>query len=241
MKLPWSITDARQAIAAGQLKPSQLLAECLGRIDRWESKVHAWAVVDRERALAEAHRLDALGPERLAHLPLAGIPLGVKDIFDVAGLPTRSGSSLTDAAPALHDAVCVARLREAGAIIVGKTVTPEFAFIDPPATCNPWDVTRTPGGSSSGSAASAALGMCLGSIGSQTGGSIIRPAAYCGVAGFKPTFGRIDRAGVLVSSPALDHVGALALNVADLEILWRVLADPRPEPAAAHPAHQPEP
>jgi aspartyl-tRNA(Asn)/glutamyl-tRNA(Gln) amidotransferase subunit A len=200
MKRPWSIVDAHQAIATGKLKPSELLADCLRRIDRWESKVHAWALVDRERALAEASRLDALGSERLAQLPLAGIPLGIKDIFDVAGLPTRAGSSLSSAAPAAQDATCVARLRAAGAIILGKTVTPEFAFIDPPPTCNPWNLTHTPGGSSSGSAAAAALGMCLGSVGSQTGGSIIRPAAYCGVAGLKPTFGRIDRTGVIVST-----------------------------------------
>jgi aspartyl-tRNA(Asn)/glutamyl-tRNA(Gln) amidotransferase subunit A len=235
MKLPWSIAEAHRAIAAGKLKPSELLGECLRRIDRWESKVHAWAVVNRERALAEARRLDALGPDRLAQLPLAGIPLGIKDIVDVAGLPTRSGSALTSDAPAAQDATCVARLRAAGAIVLGKTVTTEFAFIDPAATRNPWNLQHTPGGSSSGSAAATALGMCLGAVGSQTGGSIIRPAAYCGVVGFKPSFGRIDRTGVMVSSPTLDHVGAMAGNVADLEILWRILADPVSK-SAAHPA-----
>jgi Asp-tRNA(Asn)/Glu-tRNA(Gln) amidotransferase A subunit family amidase len=235
MKLPWSIAEAHQAIAAGELKPSQLLAECLRRIDRWEAKVKAWAVVDRQGALAEAHRLDALSPAQLAPLPLAGIPLGIKDILDVAGLPTRAGSSLTSAAPASQDATCVARLRAAGAVILGKTVTTEFAFVDPPPTRNPWNLEHTPGGSSSGSAVATALGMCLGAVGSQTGGSIIRPAAYCGVSGFKPTFGRIDRAGVMVSSPTLDQVGALARSIADLEVLWRALADPKPA-APAQPA-----
>ncbi|HEX4143148.1 MAG TPA: amidase [Pirellulales bacterium] len=242
MKRPCSIAEAHREIAAGTLKPSQLLAECLRRIDRWEPQVHAWALVDRERAVAEAHRLDGLGHEQLAALPLAGVPLGIKDIFDVAGLPTRAGSPLSSTAPAAADAPCVARLRAAGAVIVGKTVTPEFAYIDPPPTCNPWNLTHTPGGSSSGSAAAVALGMCLGSIGSQTGGSIIRPAAYCGVAGFKPTFGRVDRTGVLVSSPTLDHVGPLAASVTDLAVLWHVLADRRSEPPAqpaaeSSPAH----
>jgi Asp-tRNA(Asn)/Glu-tRNA(Gln) amidotransferase A subunit family amidase len=238
MKHHRSIADARQAIATRALKPSELVAESLCRIKHWESQVHAWAVVDEERALAEAHRQDKLHPPQLAELPLAGITLGIKDIFDVAGLPTRAGSPLTSAEPAAADATCVARLRAAGAIVLGKTVTTEFAYVDPPPTLNPWNLTHTPGGSSSGSAAASALGMCLGALGSQTGGSIIRPAAYCGVVGFKPSFGRIDRTGVLVSSPLLDQLGAMAGNVADLEVLWRILADPVAAPAAgSEPAH----
>ncbi|HTU26135.1 MAG TPA: amidase, partial [Pirellulales bacterium] len=173
MKLPTSIAEAHRAFAAGELKPSQLLAECLRRIDRWEPRVQAWTVVDRARAMETAQRLDAFPPDRLAMFPLIGIPIGVKDIFDVQGLPTRAGSSLTSSEPAAHDAACVARLRAAGAIILGKTVTTEFAYIDPAATRNPWDLTHTPGGSSSGSAAAVSLGMCLAAVGSQTGGSII--------------------------------------------------------------------
>ncbi len=152
-------------------------------------------MVDRPAALAEAERQDQLAPAKLAGLPLAGIPLGVKDIVDVAGMPTRAGSTLTPETPAGKDATVVARLRAAGAIILGKTVTTEFASIDPAATRNPWHVEHTPGGSSSGSAAAVALGMCLGAVGSQVAGSVIRPAAFCGVYGVKPTMGRIDRTG----------------------------------------------
>ena len=241
MKLPWSIAEAHGAITAGTLKPSELVAECLRRINRWDAKTHAWVVVDRQRPGRGAPP-GSTGCRRSGRsLPLAGIPLGIKDIFDVAGLPTRAGSPLSSAEPAAHDAACVARLRAAGGIILGKTVTAEFAYINPPATRNPWDLEHTPGGSSSGSAVAVALGMCLGALGSQTGGSIIRPAAYCGVSGFKPSFGRIDRTGVLVSSPTLDQVGALARRASDLETMWQVMADPQPQaahpPAAAEHAH----
>jgi Asp-tRNA(Asn)/Glu-tRNA(Gln) amidotransferase A subunit family amidase len=234
MEHPRTISAAREAVATGKLKPSELVGECLRRCRQWEKRIHAWVELDIERATAEAHRLDGLGPERLAQLPLAGIPLGIKDVFDAAGLPTRYGSKLTSEAPVGHDATAVARLRAAGAIILGKTVTTEFAAIDPPPTRNPWNLEHTPGGSSSGSAAGVALGMCLGAIGTQTAGSVIRPASYCGVAGLKPTFGRVDRAGALTSSPSLDHIGALAGSVADLQILWQVLADAHPHQPAHH-------
>ena len=239
MRLPWTIDTARQAIAAGTLKPSALVAECLRRIDRWDKSIQAWVMVDRPGALAEAERQDQLAPAKLANLPLAGIPLGVKDIVDVAGMPTRAGSTLTPETPVGKDATVVARLRAAGAIILGKTVTTEFASIDPAATRNPWHLEHTPGGSSSGSAAAVALGMCLGAVGSQVAGSVIRPAAFCGVYGVKPTMGRIDRTGTLVSTPSLDHIGALAGSVAGLELLWRVMADPpRAAKSAAKPASE---
>ena len=229
MKLPGpSPKHTRQSPPASSSRASWS-AKSLRRIERWESKVHAWAVVDRECAMAEAHRLDALAPERLAQLPLAGIPLGIKDIFDVAGLPTRAGSPLTSAEPA--DARCGVR----GSAARGRRDHPGQDGDDrirltsiprPLAILGTWS-TR-PADRAADRRAATALGMCLGALGSQTGGSIIRPAAFCGVVGFKPTFGRIDRTGSLVSSPMLDHVGALAGNVADLEILWRVLADPQP-------------
>ncbi len=148
-----------------------------------------------------------------------GIPIGIKDIIDVAGLPTRAGSPLRADHVAVCDAPIVAKLRAAGAIILGKTVTCEFACFDPSPTRNPWNLAHTPGGSSSGSAAAVAAGMCLGALGTQTGGSIIRPAAYCGIAGFKPSFDRISRSGVVPVSGHLDHVGLFARRIADLALL----------------------
>jgi aspartyl-tRNA(Asn)/glutamyl-tRNA(Gln) amidotransferase subunit A len=153
--------------------------------------------------------------------PLHGIPIGVKDIIDVAGLATEAGSPLLKGRVAERDAPVVARLRAAGAIVLGKTVTTEFACFDPSPTRNPWNLEHTPGGSSSGSAAAVALEMCQAALGSQTGGSITRPAAYCGVAGLKPTFGCVDTTGVVPVSRHLDHVGPLARNAADL---WAMFA-----------------
>ena len=152
--------------------------------------------------------------------PLHGIPIGIKDIVDVAGWPTEAGSPLRRGQIAQRDATLVAKLREAGAILLGKTVTTEFACFDPPPTRNPWNLQRTPGGSSSGSAAAVALGMCLGAVASQTGGSIIRPASYCGVAGYKPRFGHVSTDGVVGVSFHLDHPGPIAGCVADLATMF---------------------
>ena len=177
-----------------------------------------------KRARASAPRL---GDELCAghdRGPLHGIPLGIKDIVDVAGWPTRAASPLREEHVAQRDATIVARLREAGAILLGKTVTTEFASFDPPPTQNPWNLERTPGGSSSGSAAAVALGMCLGAIGSQTGGSITRPASYCGVAGCKPTFGRVSTTGLVPFSYHLDHPGPIARTVDDLAAILSVIA-----------------
>ena len=211
-----------------------LIETCLERIDRFEDRVHAWVVVDRAGAAQAAERAAREIAEGNDRGPLHGIPLGIKDIFDVQGMPTRAGSSLTDAGPAAEDATVVARLRAAGAIILGKTVTTEFACFDPAPTRNPWNLDHTPGGSSSGSAAALALGMCIGAIGSQTGGSITRPASYCGVAGCKPTFGRTSRAGVVPLSFHLDHVGPMARTAADCAVMLAVIAGPDPrDPDAA--------
>src|SRR5205085_5071627 len=155
-------------------------------------------------ALGQARALDEELRSGKDRGPLHGIPIGIKDIIDVKGLPTACGAKRWADRIAEWDSQVVARLRNAGAVIMGKTVTTPYAWIDPPATRNPWDPDRTPGGSSSGSAAAVACGMCLGAIGSQTGGSIIRPASFCGVAGFKPTHGHIDVHGVLPFAPSLD-------------------------------------
>ncbi len=167
--------------------------------------------------------------------PLHGVPIGVKDIVDVQGLPTRAGSPLTSADPAAADATVVARLRSAGAIILGKTVTTEFACFDPSPTRNPWNLDHTPGGSSSGSAAALALGMCSGAIGTQTGGSITRPASYCGVAGCKPTFGRTSRTGVAPVSFHLDHVGAIAHTATDCGLMLSAMSGDDPRDLACEP------
>jgi len=206
-----TIVEASAALARGELTAEDLLDTCLERIDEGEGQIQAWVSVDREGARRAAKECDARlarhrserGNEPLP--PLLGIPIGIKDIIDVAGEVTGAGSrARMQGPPAERDATVVRKLREAGAIILGKTVTTQFAWFDPPATRNPWNPTHTPGGSSSGSAAAVGAGMCLGAIGSQTGGSIIRPAGFCGVAGCKPTFGRVSCEGFEPVAPSLD-------------------------------------
>jgi aspartyl-tRNA(Asn)/glutamyl-tRNA(Gln) amidotransferase subunit A len=226
--MPWTIQAASEALRGGRLSPLTLLDTCLERIDRLESKVHAWVSVDREGARAEAKRAE----EELRHGrwrgPLHGVPVGIKDVFDVFDWPTAAGSRLWTRSIARHDAPVVQRLRQAGAVFVGKTVTTQYASFDPSPTRNPWNLDRTPGGSSSGSAAAIALGMCLGALATQTGGSITRPASYCGAAGLKPTYGRISTTGVVPLAASMDHVGAIARSVRDLAVLFQVIADAMP-------------
>ncbi|MEK6235869.1 MAG: amidase, partial [Planctomycetales bacterium] len=221
-----SLLEVAAALRRRDVTSSRLVDHCLARVEIHEPRIRAWVSVDAVRALDEAKRLDeelAAGKDRG---PLHGIPIGVKDIVDVAGLPTAAGSPLLGKEPARQDARVVARLREAGAVVLGKTVTTEFACFDPSRARNPWNVGHTPGGSSSGSAAATALGMCLAAVGSQTGGSITRPASYCGVAGFKPTLGRVSTEGVHPVSFTLDHVGPIARRVVDLSILLQAMAEP---------------
>jgi aspartyl-tRNA(Asn)/glutamyl-tRNA(Gln) amidotransferase subunit A len=211
-----TILQASEQIGAGQLCPTRLVAECLERISQLDDRLHAWEFVDGVGAMRAAEQLARELPEQGPRSRLHGIPIGVKDIVDVAGLPTRAGSPLRQDHVATEDAAVVKALRKAGAVILGKTVTTQFACFDPPATRNPYDMSRTPGGSSSGSAVAVASQMCLGAIGTQTGGSIVRPAAYCGVVGFKPTFGRWDMSGIVPVSRQLDHVGPMTRCVEDL-------------------------
>ena len=224
MNTPLTIGEAVAAIKGRSLTPLELAADCLQRIERFEPMISAWVLVDTQRALQEAERLTRELNAGQSSGPLHGIPIAVKDIVDEAGMPTRAGSSLTADTPAAADAPVEARLRAAGAVILGKTRTTEFGCFDPPPTKNPWNTACTPGGSSSGSAAALALGMCPGAIGSQTGGSITRPASYCGVAGVKPTFGRVSRVGVVPVAYHLDHVGPMARTAADCERLLRAIA-----------------
>src|SRR5689334_13621607 len=207
---PLTIHEAAAMMRAGRLTPVDLLEQCLARVDRYEPHVRAWVVIDRAGARQQAERLTAELKRGQDRGPLHGIPVGVKDIIDVFDLPTGCGSKLWANSVARQDAGCVRKLRQAGAVILGKTVTTPFAFLDPPVTRNPWNLGRTPGGSSSGSAAAVACGMCLGALGSQTGGSITRPASYCGVAGCKPSYGAVSCEGVLPLAPSMDHPGPMA-------------------------------
>ena len=192
---------------------------CLARVEAVDAQVQAWAYLDRDLVLAQARAVDA----RRERGPLHGVPVGVKDIIDTADMPTENGTVLHAGRRPRQDAAVVARLREAGAVIFGKTVTTELATYAPGKTRNPHHLAHTPGGSSSGSAAAVAAGMVPVAIGTQTNGSVIRPAAFCGVVGYKPGFGLIPREGILRQSPTLDQVGVFARSVTDAARLAAVL------------------
>lgn len=222
-----SIAEAQTLMRRGKLRPIDLVEHCLGRIHQFEDQIHAWVMVDEEGARNEARRLGKMlddGQEPVG--PLHGIPIGIKDIIDVAGWPTLCGSKLREGHVAEKDAAVVASLRKAGAIILGKTVTTEWASFDPPPTRNPWNLNHTPGGSSSGSAAAVAMEMCMASLGTQTGGSIVRPASYCGVVGLKPSFGATSLEGVFPFSRHLDHLGPMGRSVSDIRTVYEILDEP---------------
>jgi aspartyl-tRNA(Asn)/glutamyl-tRNA(Gln) amidotransferase subunit A len=221
-----TIHAAAADIRQRDITPVELVEQCLAAIDRWEEKIRAWVFVDRDGARAEARRLTAELERGQYRGPLHGIPIGVKDIFDVFDWLTAAGSKRWAGSVARQDADVVQQLRQAGAIFLGKTVTTQYASFDPPVTRNPWNPERTPGGSSSGSAAAVATGMCLGALGSQTGGSITRPASYCGVAGLKPSYGLVSCQGVVPLAHSMDHPGPIARCVADLRILLDAMANP---------------
>ncbi len=207
-----SIASAHAQMNAGQLSAVQLTEACLARVTAREPDVRAWVHIHADEVLAQARLCDA-EPRRSA---LHGIPVGIKDIIDVAGMPAEYGSPIYAGHRAHADAACVAALRNAGAIIMGKTVTTEFAMRHPNKTRNPLNLAHTPGGSSSGSAAGVADFMMPLGLGTQTGGSVLRPSSYCGVVGFKPTFCVINRVGVKPNSESLDTVGLIARSVADI-------------------------
>ncbi len=220
------IRQYAELFRAGQYTPSALVETCLQHIDKYEPKVRAWVHVDAENARNQAAILtDELraGKDRG---PLHGIPIGIKDVYDIEGQITGAGVSDWSNTPAKEDAWLVGKLRRAGAIILGKTVTTPYAAFDPPITRNPWDYARTPGGSSSGSAAAVATGMCLAAIGTQTGGSITRPASYCSVCSCKPTYGTISLAGVVPLAPSFDHAGFMAENIGDLRLVYETILGP---------------
>src|SRR2546428_1633219 len=224
------VREAAAAIRAGALSPVELVDACLARIRGLADRLTAWSVVDADGARATARERQREARAGRLRGPLHGVPVGVKDIFDVAGLPTTGG-----ARPFAHtrpsvDATAVTRLRAAGAIVLGKTVTTEFAYRDPAPTRNPWNLAHTPGGSSAGSAAALGARMAPLALGSQTVGSVLRPAAYCGVVGFKGTHGLVPVAGVIPLAWSLDHVGILARSVADVALAMSVLSGKDLEP-----------
>lgn len=225
-------------IERGEITSTELVEACLARIEEKEDVVGAWAHLDPDFARRQAAHCDELHASGVPTGPLHGIPVGIKDIFDTADLPTENGTVLSKGRRPDDDSAAVRLLRAAGAVIMGKTVTTELAMYAPGKTCNPHDPERTPGGSSSGSAAAVAAGMVPLAIGTQTNGSIIRPASFCGVVGFKPTHGRISRAGALALSRTLDHVGVFARTLEDIALISDCLmvhdpADPDTKPSAA--------
>jgi Asp-tRNA(Asn)/Glu-tRNA(Gln) amidotransferase A subunit family amidase len=219
-----SATEAAQRIRDGLLTSQELVGACLGRIRATEPIVQAWTFLDEDHALAQARVADerkALG-EPIG--PLHGVPIGLKDIIDTAEMPTENGTVLHRGRTPRSDAAVVRKLRAAGAVMMGKTVTTECAYYEPGKTRNPWNPEHTPGGSSSGSAAAVAASMVPLALGSQTNGSTIRPAAFCGVYGFKPTHGLIPRTGVLQLSRTLVHLGLFARSLEDVAFLAEELA-----------------
>ena len=213
------------ALSRGELSSTELVERSLTRYSLTESRLHAFAWVDAQRARSLARASDERRRSGSAFGRLEGIPIGVKDIFDTAGIPTENGSALF--AGRVPDATsAVVRVAErAGAIVFGKTVTAELAYLTPGPTRNPWDLSRTPGGSSMGSAAAVAAGVVPAAIGSQTNGSTIRPAAFCGVVGYKPTVGRISLDGAFEFSHTLDHVGVFTRSVRSAGLFAAILAE----------------
>ena len=210
-------------LASGAVAAAELTEACLASIAERDPGIRAFAWTDPDHARAQAAALDDHRKRGRPTGPLHGLPVAVKDIIDTSGIPTENGCALDAGRKPLHDAFVAERLRAAGAVIIGKTVTTELAFMDPAETRNPHDPARTPGGSSSGSAAAVAAAMVPLAVGTQTGGSVIRPASFCGVTGYKPTFGEIPRRGILPQSPSLDTVGVFARTPPEAAMLAEVL------------------
>ncbi|HEY1291191.1 MAG TPA: amidase [Burkholderiales bacterium] len=236
-------SEAGRRIQQGLLTSEELVQACLERIHDVEPKVQAWTFLDEDHALAQARAADERKRSGQSIGPLHGVPVGLKDIIDTADMPTENGCALHKGRTPRVDAAVVTMLRAAGAVILGKTVSTECAYYSPGKTRNPWNPEHTPGGSSSGSAAAVAASMVPLALGSQTNGSVIRPAAFCGVYGYKPTHGLIPRSGILQLSRALDHVGLFARSLDDIALLAEQLAgyhedDPDTRPLARVPFQQ---
>ncbi len=216
-----SASEIAKGVIAGEFSCEDVAKSLIARADEFEKTVKAWEFLDKDFILQKA--IDADDYRKLGRPvgPLHGVPIGIKDIFGTNDMPTRCGTNLVGGVHTKNDAQVVTSLRNSGGLIMGKTVTTEFAYFDPGKTTNPHDEARTPGGSSSGSAAAVASYMCPVAIGSQTNGSVLRPASYCGVIGYKPTYGLVSRKGVLKQSHLLDHVGIFARTIEDIALVAR--------------------
>lgn len=222
------VKEIIHGLREGRFTGEQLMRQCLARIAKLDSKIQAWVWLDPDQALEKARAADRhrhAGKQRA----LLGVPLGIKDIIDIRGVPTRMGSpAFEDYLPTISARV-VRRLEEAGAVMLGKTVTAELSYLAPGKTRNPWNPAHTPGGSSSGSAAAVAARFVPAALGTQTNGSVIRPAAFCGVVGYKPSAGLVSRAGILKFSQTLDQVGVFARGVADAAVVASALIGHAPD------------
>jgi Asp-tRNA(Asn)/Glu-tRNA(Gln) amidotransferase A subunit family amidase len=234
-----TLTEAAAYIREGRMSSVELVRDCLARIDAVDGQVQAWAFLDRDHAMRQAEAADRYRKTGKAVGPLHGVPIGIKDIFDTNDMPTELGSPVWAGRMPRKDAAAVARLRADGAVILGKTVTTEYAYYQPGKTRNPHDPARTPGGSSSGSAAAVASFMVPGAIGSQTNGSVIRPAAFCGAVGFKPSHGLIARTGALLLSQTLDQVGVFTRSLEDAALLAESLVGFEEDDADTRPVARP--
>lgn len=237
------VSELGERLSTGALSARQVADAFLHQIEQSEPAVKAFAHHDPDFVRLQADAMDTHRRSGRPIGPLHGLPVGLKDIIDTAKIPTENGTAIDAGRVPLHDAWVVQRLKSAGAMIMGKTTTAELAYLHPPQTTNPHDPERTPGGSSSGSAAAVAAGMVSLAVGTQTGGSVIRPAAFCGVTGFKPTFGAIPRTGILAQSPSLDTVGLFGQRPEDVARLGDVLfgydpADPATTPAPPPRLHE---
>ncbi len=218
-----SANELVKKLKSGDISCVDACKAYIERINKFEKDVQAWTFFDKKLLLEKAEEKDEYRKSGKPLGPLHGLPIGVKDIIGTQDMPTECGTVLRKGISESSDAEVVNLIKIAGAIVMGKTVTTELAYFDPGKTTNPHDKTRTPGGSSSGSAAAVAAHMTPLSLGTQTKGSIIRPASYCGVVGYKPSFGLISRNGVLKQSSKLDHVGVFGKNVEDVALLARSL------------------
>lgn len=220
-----SATEISSKIAAGETTCEAVVRDCIARISARDGVVKAWVNFDPEIALGQARNLDRAS----ARGPLHGVPIGLKDTIDTFDMPTEMGSPIYRGNRPRADAACVALLRRAGVVILGKTATCEFAGSAPPQTTNPHNAAYTPGGSSSGSAASVADHMVTAALGTQTGGSILRPSSFCGIFGYKPTYNTINKIGVWPAADSIDTIGWLARSIDDMEMLTAVLRMQAPQ------------
>ncbi|MBI2760021.1 MAG: amidase, partial [Chloroflexi bacterium] len=236
-----SIAEAARAFDARELSPVELTKTMLDRIGRYDGKLNAFLTLTAERALAEAEAAEQTLLRGDAHGPLLGIPIAYKDIYLTKGIRTTGGSALLADWIPDEDSTCTVKLIEAGSVMLGKVITHEFAFgLQTPGhrflpARNPWNLERVPGGSSSGSGAALAAGLCLGALGSDTGGSIRGPASFCGITGLKPTYGRVSKYGVLPLSWSLDHTGPMTRSVEDCALMLQALAGYDPKDPCSDP------